>query len=233
VGAASAVCEWILLHDAIASCSVRELGRSAGKVLPRRMRSMCATALGVMVRPRRPRLASSRTAQISEALVSPGQRPMIFVRRRTSTKVRSSRFVLRVRLRCSRGKRRCATSWSTLVYLYLDAIYLKLRTLAGDYRTAYPSAMKTIDDHAEATPAARFPSVWDGTPEALIDAALAHMGHPRHRPSLNDAVTQANPGWYPVASARRGGASCHATGHATPSRPQTQAARSARQLRRR
>ena len=49
---------------------------------------------GVMVTPRQPRLASSSTAQISDsAEVSPGKRPMILVRRRTSTKVRSSRFV--------------------------------------------------------------------------------------------------------------------------------------------
>ena len=85
-------------------------------VWPRRMRSICATALGVIVTPRQPRLASSRTAQISDsALVSPGNRPMILVRRRTSTKVRSSRFVDLVRLRCSSGKRRCATSWSDVV----------------------------------------------------------------------------------------------------------------------
>jgi hypothetical protein len=34
---------------------------------------------------------------------------MILVRRRTSTNVRSRRLVLLVRLRCSNGKRRCAT----------------------------------------------------------------------------------------------------------------------------
>ncbi len=38
-----------------------------------------------------------------------GERPITFVRRRTSTKVRSRRFVLRIRLRCSEGKRRCTT----------------------------------------------------------------------------------------------------------------------------
>ena len=40
------------------------------------------------------RLVSSSTAQIRlRALVSPGKRPMTLVRRRTSTKVRSSRLV--------------------------------------------------------------------------------------------------------------------------------------------
>src|SRR3954469_22066275 len=43
-----------------------------------------------------------------------GKRPITLVRRRTSTKVRSSRFVLRMRLRCSAGQRRCATSASRL-----------------------------------------------------------------------------------------------------------------------
>jgi hypothetical protein len=56
-------------------------------------------AAGVMTTPRRPRLVSSSTAQIRlRALVSPGKRPITLVRRRTSTKVRSSRFVLRIRL---------------------------------------------------------------------------------------------------------------------------------------
>jgi hypothetical protein len=51
---------------------------------PRRIGSICATALGVIVTPRQPRLASSSTAQISDnALVLPGKRPMILVRRRT------------------------------------------------------------------------------------------------------------------------------------------------------
>src|SRR5918999_336673 len=67
-------------------------------------------AAGVMTTPRQPRLESSSTAQIRlRALVSPGKRPITLVRRRTSTKVRSSRFVERIRLRCSDGQRRCAT----------------------------------------------------------------------------------------------------------------------------
>ena len=45
------------------------------------------TVLGVMTTPRQPRLESSSTAQISDsAEVSPGERPITFVRRRTSTK---------------------------------------------------------------------------------------------------------------------------------------------------
>jgi transposase len=62
-----------------------------------------------------PAAAGEFEAQIRlRALVSPGKRPMTLVRRRTSTKVRSSRFVLRIRLRCSGGQRRCATSASRL-----------------------------------------------------------------------------------------------------------------------
>src|SRR3712207_6691234 len=73
------------------------------------------TDRGVVTTPRQPRLESSSTAQIRlSALVSPGKRPITFVRRRTSTKVRSSRFVLRIRLRCSDGQRRCATKASRL-----------------------------------------------------------------------------------------------------------------------
>ncbi len=54
-----------------------------------------------MATPRQPREESSSTAQIKEsAEVSPGKRPITFVRRRTSTNVRSSKFVLRIRLRC-------------------------------------------------------------------------------------------------------------------------------------
>jgi hypothetical protein len=51
-----------------------------------------------MITPRQPRLESSSTAQISDsALVSPGKRPMTFVRRRTSTKVLSRRGEVRIR----------------------------------------------------------------------------------------------------------------------------------------
>ena len=112
--AASAVCDYILLYAATTSCRSVVVVWSVRGAWPRRMRSICATALGVMVTPRQPRLESSRTAQISDsAEVSPGNRPMILVRRRTSTNVRSRRFVERVRLRCASGNRRCAASWST------------------------------------------------------------------------------------------------------------------------
>src|ERR687891_733380 len=43
-----------------------------------------------------------------------GEAAITLVRRRTSTKVRSSRFVDRIRLRCSVGQRRCATRASRL-----------------------------------------------------------------------------------------------------------------------
>src|SRR5215211_3657600 len=57
-----------------------------------------------MTTPRQPRLVSSSTAQTSEsAEVSPGKRPITFVRLRTSTKVRSKRLVERIRLRCAVG----------------------------------------------------------------------------------------------------------------------------------
>src|SRR5207247_1717801 len=80
----------------------------------RRSRSISATAGGVMTTPRQPREESSSTAQIkASAEVSPGKRPITFVRRRTSTKVRSSRLVLRMRLRCWEGKRRWQTSASS------------------------------------------------------------------------------------------------------------------------
>ena len=112
--AASAVCDYILLYAATTSCRSVVVVWSVRGAWPRRMRSICATALGVMVTPRQPRLENSRTAQISDsAEVSPGNRPMILVRRRTSTNVRSRRFVERVRLRCASGNRRCAASWST------------------------------------------------------------------------------------------------------------------------
>ena len=66
-----------------------------------------------MTPPRQPREESSSTAQIKQsAEVSPGKRPITFVRLRTSTKVRSSRLVLRIRLRCAAGKRRWQTSAS-------------------------------------------------------------------------------------------------------------------------
>jgi trehalose 6-phosphate phosphatase len=51
------------------------------------------SALGVMVRPRHPRLARSRTAQTRlRQEASPGSRPMTLVRRRVSPKVRSMRL---------------------------------------------------------------------------------------------------------------------------------------------
>src|SRR5437867_3871217 len=57
-----------------------------------------------MTTPRQPREESSSTAQIRRSAdVSPGKRPITFVGRRTSTKVRSKRFVERIRLRCARG----------------------------------------------------------------------------------------------------------------------------------
>ena len=69
------------------------------------MRSISATVRGVILTPRQPREANSNTAQIKvSAEVSPGKRPITLVRRRTSTKVRSSKFVDRSRLRCSEGK---------------------------------------------------------------------------------------------------------------------------------
>ncbi len=63
--------------------------------------------LGVHPNPAPAPEQSSSTAQISDrAEVSPGKRPITFVRRRTSTNVLSRRFVVRIRLRCSKGKRR-------------------------------------------------------------------------------------------------------------------------------
>lgn len=61
----------------------------------------------VMVNPRQPRDARSRTAHTSDRqLVSPGRRPMTLLRRRVSPKVRSMNLECRTRVQCSRGKRR-------------------------------------------------------------------------------------------------------------------------------
>ena len=77
----------------------------------RRSRSISATVLGFIFTPRQPRDESSSTAQISErADVSPGNRPITLVRRRTSTNVLSRRFVVLIRLRCPDGNCRWVTS---------------------------------------------------------------------------------------------------------------------------
>src|SRR5271170_6820996 len=67
--------------------------------------------LGFIFTPRQPREESSSTAQMRDrAEVSPGNRPMTLVRRRTSTNVLSRRFVVRMRLRCAEGNCRWVTS---------------------------------------------------------------------------------------------------------------------------
>src|SRR4051794_20849600 len=67
-------------------------------LLATRRRSISATVFGVITTPRQPRLESSSTAQMSDSAgVSPGKRPITLVRRRTSTNVRSSRLVVRIR----------------------------------------------------------------------------------------------------------------------------------------
>lgn len=61
----------------------------------------------VIVKPRQTRLARSSTAHTSDLqLTSPGSRPMTFVRRRVSPKLRSMKFECRIRRWCSVGKRR-------------------------------------------------------------------------------------------------------------------------------
>ncbi len=68
-----------------------------------------------MVTPRQPLEARSSTAQTRDRqLCSPGRRPITFIRRRVSPKVRSIRLVCRKRLRCSFGNRRWATRASRL-----------------------------------------------------------------------------------------------------------------------
>jgi hypothetical protein len=69
-----------------------------------------------MVNPRQPREARSSTAHTSDMqLVSPGSRPMTLTRRRVSPKVRPMKLECRVRVQCSRGKRRQTVSESRSV----------------------------------------------------------------------------------------------------------------------
>src|ERR1700691_698000 len=97
VGCYAAITSWVLSAEGCAG-----LVRSS-----RRRRSISATVFGFIFTSRQPRLVSSSTAQMSDsAEVSPGNRPITLVRRRTSTNVLSSRFVVLIRLRCWEGNRR-------------------------------------------------------------------------------------------------------------------------------
>jgi len=72
---------------------VGHLLESAGSRSWRRRSWSSRSALGVMVRPRQPHAARSRTAQTSDRqLDSPGSRPMTFARRRVSPKLRSMKL---------------------------------------------------------------------------------------------------------------------------------------------
>ena len=75
------------------------------------------SALGVIVRPRQPRLARSSTALSSDRQdCSPGRRPITLVRRRVSKKVRSSRLVTGMKGRGCRLRPRIGASPRTPGY---------------------------------------------------------------------------------------------------------------------
>src|SRR6266516_3446151 len=85
---------------------------AGGLVSWRRRSCSKRTPTGVIVTPRQPRDARSKTAHTSDRqLVSPGSRPITLTRRRVSPKVRSMKLEWRIRRQCSRGKRRYVVRW--------------------------------------------------------------------------------------------------------------------------
>jgi hypothetical protein len=94
----------------------------------RGMRSISATVFGVITT-RQPRLVSSSTAQSSDSEeVSPGNRPITFVRRRTSTNVRSRTG--------PRSDGPTPTLWGDYTGRLTAISYLAYETTAVAYKTA-------------------------------------------------------------------------------------------------